>query len=222
MSDVREHWRRERLIAGAYDRAVQSERLAQVLGPIVWRTDTKRLFTRIAELGALPAGTAVLDVPCGGGLAFRGVRREQQLRYVAADISPYMLERARACALRTGLDTIELVEADALALPFDDASFDVCVTLNALHCLPAQRPALVEMRRVLRPGGELRGSAIVDGAGWRQDALIRFYRRIALFGETSTAADLEVWLGDAGFADVTVETSGAMAHFSARLPANAE
>ena len=40
-------------------------------------------------------GSAVLDIPCGGGLAMRGVRNGQRLRYVAADISPDMLDRAR-------------------------------------------------------------------------------------------------------------------------------
>jgi ubiquinone/menaquinone biosynthesis C-methylase UbiE len=44
---------------------------------------------------------------------------------------------------------------------FDDASFDLCVTYNGLHCLPDPRAALGELTRVLKPGGTLRGTSCV-------------------------------------------------------------
>jgi SAM-dependent methyltransferase len=215
MADVREYWRSERIVAAAYDTAVEHEHVAAVLARLVWGTDLRPFFKTVAELGDLPDDTTVLDVPCGGGVAFRGLRPEQQLRYVAADISPYMLERARRQAEQRGLGWLEYVEADALALPFADGEFDVVVTFNGLHCLPEQRPALAEMARVLRPGGELRGSAIVEGSGLRQDAIIRLYRRPGIFGQTSSAAQLEAWLREVGFDDVVIETSGAFARFRA-------
>ena len=48
----------------------------------------------IARLAEAPDGTVILDVPCGGGVAFRGLRPGQRVRYVAADLSPVMLGRA--------------------------------------------------------------------------------------------------------------------------------
>jgi len=71
------------------------------------------------------------------------------------------------------LDAIEFVEADVTALQFDDASFDLCVTYNGLHCLPDPRAALAELARVLRPGGTLRGTSCVKGRGARKDVLDR-------------------------------------------------
>ena len=49
-------------------------------------------------------------------------------------------------------DAIEFVEADVTALQFADASFDLCVTYNGLHCLPDPHAALGELTRVLKPG----------------------------------------------------------------------
>ena len=102
----------------------------------------------------------ILDVPCGGGVAFRGLRPGQRVRYVAADLSPLMLGRARAEAKRRDLHQIEFTEADVEALPFKDASFDLCVSCTGLHCFP-DPAAVSEIARVLRPGGVLRGTTLV-------------------------------------------------------------
>ena len=54
------------------------------------------LYAAAAEIGTLPAGSRVLDVPCGGGVALRGLVPGQGIEYVAADIAPTMLERTMA------------------------------------------------------------------------------------------------------------------------------
>jgi ubiquinone/menaquinone biosynthesis C-methylase UbiE len=218
VADVRESWRTERINAAVYDAGVERERVARLMGGLIWGTDTRRMFASIDELGSEADGTAILDLPCGGGLALRGLRPEQAVRYVAADISPYMLERAGRQAARRGLDRVEFVEADAMALPFENGSFDLCLSYNGLHCLPEQQPALAEIARVLRPAGRLRGTAVVNGRGLRQDALIQLFRRASAFGETTTAAELRLGLEDAGLENISVEASGALAHFSARQP----
>ena len=216
---MRQSWRTGRLNAIAYDFVVERERLARVGGALLWGTDTRRLAAEIERLGRVPAGRAVLDVPCGGGLAFRGLRPDQGVRYVAADLSPVMLDRARAEAERRRLPEIEFVEADVESLPFEDASFDLCVTLNSLHCFPDPAAALAEMARVLRPGGELRGTTVVNGAGRRQDAAIRLFRRAGAFGPGGALAEYERWLRGAGLAEVAADRSGALAYLSARRPA---
>src|ERR1700680_1186655 len=164
MIDVTQRWRSERVTAAIYDAGVKHEHVATVGARAMWGADMRRLFAEIARLADVPVGTSVLDIPCGGGLAFRGLRSGQAVHYVAADISPYMLTRARREAGRRGVqDAIEFVQADVTALQFPDASFDLCVTYNGLHCLPDPRAALGELARVLKPGGRLGGAWGVRG-----------------------------------------------------------
>jgi ubiquinone/menaquinone biosynthesis C-methylase UbiE len=213
-ADAKERWRSGWLDAVVYDSGVERERVARVFGRLMWGYDTRLLFAEIERLGELPDGASVLDAPCGGGLAFRGLRPGQRLRYVAADISPVMLRRARRQAERRGLaGAIELVEADVEALPFGDGEFDLCLTLNSLHCLPDPGRALAEMARVLGPGGTLRGTTAIIGEGTRYDRLIALYRRTGTFGAVPSAEDLRNSLLAAGFTDVALRAAGAIAFF---------
>jgi SAM-dependent methyltransferase len=214
--DLRERWRTGFIEASAYDWAVEHERVAGVLGRLIWGTDTGAFYRDIARLAQLPAGASVLDIPCGGGVAFRGLRPEQDLRYVAADLSRVMLRRARAEAARRGIDWIEFVEADVEALPFAEGSFELCLTYTGLHCFPDPAAAVAEMARVLRPGGELRGTSVVKAAGVRQDAFVRVMRLGGVFGPGQTLAELRSSLADAGLVKVTVSRNGALAYLSAR------
>ena len=211
------HWRHHRLIPAVYDFAVERERIARPAGRLLWGADVRALHDSFGELARLPRGAAVLDVPCGGGVAFRGVPRGAGLRYAAADLSPLMLARARAEARRRGLD-VALTHASVDRLPYADGAFDLCVTYNGLHCLPDPAAAVAEMARVLRPGGVLRGSAVVTGAGPRQDLLIALLRALGDFGAPGSLADLRGWLDTAGLDTAEVTVTGALACFSAVKP----
>ncbi len=215
MPDLRERWRTSLIEATTYDWAVEHEHIAGLLGRLIWGTDTSVFYRDIARLTELPAGTRVLDIPCGGGVAFRGLRPEQELDYVAADLSPVMLRRARAEADRRGLLWIDFVEADVEALPFEDRSFDLVVTYTGLHCFPDPLVAIAEMARVLRPGGELRGTSVIRRAGLRQDAFVRLMQMGGMFGPGQTLAELETSLADAGLVKVSTSRNGALAYFSA-------
>ena len=76
-------------------------------GGALWRagigSDLGRLYAAAAEIGRQPAGARILDVPCGGGVALRGLRPGQGVEYVAADIAPAMLDRTLAAARRRGV-----------------------------------------------------------------------------------------------------------------------
>ena len=216
MPDLRERWRTSFIEATTYDWAVEHEHVAGVLGRLIWGTDTSAFYRDIARLSDLPAGTKVLDIPCGGGVAFRGLRPQQKLDYVAADLSPVMLRRARSEADRRGLDWIGFTEADVESLPFEDRSFDLVVTYTGLHCFPDPPAAIAEMARVLQPGGELRGTSVIKRAGLRQDAFVRLMQIGGVFGPGQTLAEVETSLADAGLVKVTVSRIGALAYFSAR------
>jgi ubiquinone/menaquinone biosynthesis C-methylase UbiE len=219
MIDVTEKWRTERVTVAIYDAGVKHASVARIGAWAMWGSDLRPMFTDIARLADLPVGASVLDIPCGGGLAFRGLRAGQIVQYVAADISPYMLQRARLEAGRRGVqDAIKFVEADVTALQFPDASFDLCLTYNGLHCLPDPRAALGELSRVLRPGGTLRGTSCVRGRGPRKDAIIAMSRRAGAFGNPPHTGEIEKWLTEFGLDVVTLERSGAIEFFEARLP----
>ncbi len=153
-----------------------------------------------AEVDAVRAwvtGKEVLEVGCGTGLI---LERLAQLahRAVGVDLSPGMLEHARA----RGLD---VHEASATELPFEDASFDAAVSFKVLAHVEQIAVAMGEMGRVVRPGGRVMaefynrrsmralvksvvspGSIGKDGAINESDVFTRF----------DTIADIEAYLPD--------------------------
>jgi SAM-dependent methyltransferase len=101
------------------------------------------------------AGARVLDGGCGTGEAVaRLAARFDEASFVGIDLEAPHLDRARArCAAFGGRTTFEV--GDALALAFDDATFDLAISRHVLQAVPDARQALAEMVRVLRPGGRL-------------------------------------------------------------------
>jgi SAM-dependent methyltransferase len=218
MADVSGTWNASaigRFGGAAYDFVAEREWLARPGGFALWGTDTRVLFENMRKLGDLPDGSAVLDVPCGGGVALRGLRARQQVRYVAADISSDMLARARRKAAAIGRDDIEFTEANIERLRFGDGEFDFCMCFNGLHCLPNPAAAVREISRCLAPGGRLIGDSVVRGAGWRQDLIIGAFQRAGLFGPGGSVDDLHDWLTGAGLRIDFLRQSGALVHFGA-------
>ncbi|WP_027345284.1 class I SAM-dependent methyltransferase [Hamadaea tsunoensis] len=98
------------------------------------------------------AGRRVLELGCGAAAAARWLVA-QGAEVVALDLSGGMLRHAREAADATGLRPA-LVQADALALPFGDAAFDiVCTAFGAIPFVDDSALAMREVFRVLRPGG---------------------------------------------------------------------
>lgn len=197
-----------------YDFTVQRERLARPAARALWGADIGPIYDDIRALGELPAGTSVLDAPCGGGLALRGLRPGQDVRYVSADLSTVMLTRARRRAADLGLSGVEFVEANIEALPFADGEFDVAVCFNGLHVLPNPAVAVRELARCLTPGGRLVGDTIVNGVSRRFDRTFAIMRRTGLLGPTGTAEELRGWFADAGLTAIRLTRSGPIVHFT--------
>lgn len=99
------------------------------------------------------AGQRVLDVACGSGnVSIAAARRGAVVTGI--DFVPALLERAQERAAAEWLE-IDLREADAESLPFDDASFDVVLSGFGVMYAPDQERAAAELLRVLRPGGTI-------------------------------------------------------------------
>lgn len=212
-----EAWRGNHPWAAVYDHIVERPALGGLLWKVGMGSSLAKLYAAAAEIGRLPDGAAVLDIPCGGGVALRGLRGDQRARYVAADIAPAMLERTRREAARRGvLDQLELAEADAAALPFDDATFDLVVAFTSLHCFPDPARAVKELARVLKGGARITGSAFLTDAGLRYRPVIVAGRAAGLLGPSGTTSDLRRWLAWAGMEEVELDRSGALTYFTGR------
>jgi SAM-dependent methyltransferase len=201
-----------------YDFFVERESLARLAGRIAFGTDTSLLYSAIDAVGQLPDGSAVLDIPTGGGVALRGVRPGQRIRYVAADIAPEMLARTERVARERGLDQVEVQSADVEKLPFEDGEFDLVQSFAGLHCFPNPRKAVLEIARVVKAGGRFAGSVFLTDTGLRYKAAIVGGRLSGVMGPSGSRADLDRWLHDAGFRNVRIEMSGAIGYFNATKP----
>ena len=130
----------------------------------------RRWRERTVERAELDPGDAALDVCCGtGDLAFELARRAgSDGRVVGCDFSERMLELARAKdeelrlvagpesnGSRSGLAPVEFEWADALDLPYADASFDAVTAGFGVRNLADLEAGLAELARVLKPGGRL-------------------------------------------------------------------
>ena len=100
----------------------------------------------------LDAGTRLLDVGCGTGLLLARLAERSPFRELTGlDLSPGMVARARARLPAS----VRLLVGDAETLPFPPGSFDVIVSVSSFHYWQVPAHGLVELRRVLRPGGHL-------------------------------------------------------------------
>jgi ubiquinone/menaquinone biosynthesis C-methylase UbiE len=206
-------WDEDPLWAGIYDWTVEHPGPGGALWRVGIGSDLRRLYAAAAEIGRQSAGSAVLDVPCGGGVALRGLRPGQGVRYVAADIAQPMLDRTMAAARERHVAAqVEPVLADVGQLPFGDGEFDLVVSFTGLHCFPDPELAVREIARVLQPGGVLTGSALLNDTGLRYLPLRQAGRLAGLLGPSATTTELRTWLAATGFVEVDVSLSGAMAY----------
>src|SRR4030095_1678762 len=100
------------------------------------------------------SGLRALDLATGtGDIAFACA--ERGARVVGLDITKRMIELARDKASARAMPAMHLLVGDMLALPFPEASFDLVTTGYGLRTGPARAVAIAEIRRVLKPGGQM-------------------------------------------------------------------
>lgn len=110
---------------------------------------TSQATRKLLDAAGTKKGLRVLDVATGPGYV-AGVAATREAQVVGVDLSPAMLALARQ-----HYPAVELKEADAAALPFEDGSFDIVVMNFGLPHFAYPERALAEAQRVLRAGGRI-------------------------------------------------------------------
>lgn len=108
---------------------------------------------RLVRFAGIRRGDRVLDVGSGTGVAAVTAARKGA-HVTGSDLTPELIEQAKENAHISGVD-VEWRVADAEALPFDDAAFDVVTSQFGHMFAPRPEVALAEMLRVLKPGGTI-------------------------------------------------------------------
>ncbi|HEX4814560.1 MAG TPA: methyltransferase domain-containing protein [Nonomuraea sp.] len=160
----------------------------------------------ISGLGAKP-GDRVLDIGCGNGNPALRLVRARDVDVVGITISETQVAQARKRAAEAGLgDRARFQYADAMSMPFPEASFDAAWAIESMLHMPDRGHVLAETARVLRPGGRLaiadvmeRGPVTPEGR-----AVLDHIRTTYKIKSLSTVAEYREHLARHGFADVEI------------------
>jgi ubiquinone/menaquinone biosynthesis C-methylase UbiE len=153
----------------------------------------------LLDAARVTADDTVLDVACGPGIVAAAFAREAR-HVTGIDLTPEMIELARARCADAGLGNVSFDVGDGERLPYDDASFSLVVCRYALHHMPDPAGVIAEIARVCAPGGRV---AIADMiVGDDPQAAARFNQaeiaRDPSHARSMTAGEILELLRDAG------------------------
>jgi SAM-dependent methyltransferase len=199
------------------DAALRTPKIAEtyesILVPSIFAPWAQEILERARPIGP---SDRVLDLGCGTGIVARLLRDRlgAGTRLTGVDASAEMIAHARTLA-----PEIDWREANAMKLPFADASFELVASQQMLQFVPDPAAALREIRRVLAPGGRL------VAATWRPRRELPLFDLLGQIAERHLGvanekrfllgdeALLRGLLDDAGFADVRIEVVTRMDRF---------
>ena len=144
---------------------------------IVWNMDGEKNLRYLERaLSGVPEDFSgkLLEVPVGTGVLTMPVYRElPKAEITCLDYSLDMMAAAQERAKKAGIANVRFVQGDVGALPFEDESFDIVLSLNGFHAFPDKEAAYRETFRVLKRGGTFCGCFYIRGGCRRTDWFIR-------------------------------------------------
>jgi len=194
----------KRIVGGAYS-AIADNIYEPLVVQGAFRVFGKHLHDTIKLRGRraadLAAGKPILDMPVGTGYFILDTAAQHDGVVVGVDIAEGMVLEAKAAAKRAGVTNLVALRGDAHRLPFETGSFAVVLCWNGLQVIPGIEPTVVELARVLAPGGTMfvstvnlpLGDALSDRAGRRMPPIFsgrrRFERALTDSGLRVTAVE---------------------------------
>ena len=172
------------------------EQMSRWVEAMYMTEDAARRRRAVLEALGPSSGERVIDIGTGPGFLAREMadRVGHTGEVLGVDMSEPMLQLARErCA---GLSQVRFESADATRLPAPDARFDVAASVQVFEYVVDVEAALVEMHRILRPGG--RGAIVTTDwrtLAWNSSDEGRMQRVMGAFAEHCAHQDLPRWLG---------------------------
>jgi cyclopropane fatty-acyl-phospholipid synthase-like methyltransferase len=183
---------------------VRRDAFGEDIGQNSWLTADE--LARFASLLGLHPSSELLDVGCGSGGPALWLVRHTRCRVTGIELYEEAVETANRQAAEVGLQaSASFVRADASQrLPFDDASFDALVCVDAINHLPNRPNLFADWRRVLRPRGRLlfTDPLVVTGPLGSDEIAVRTSIGYGLF---MPKGENERLLGEAGMTVIKVE-----------------
>ena len=144
---------------------------------LVWNMDGEKNLQYLEQaLSGVPVDFSgkLLEVPVGTGVLTMPVYRDlPKADITCLDYSADMMATAQKRAETAGIKNITFRQGDVGALPFEDESFDLVLSLNGFHAFPDKEAAYRETFRVLKPGGVFCGCFYIRGGCARTDWFIK-------------------------------------------------
>lgn len=158
-------------------------------------------------IAALSPGERVLDLGSGGGIdCFLAAKRVgAKGKVIGVDMTPEMLQRARAAAQRMKVTNVEFRLGEIEHLPLADGSVDVVLSNCVVNLSPDKEQVFREAFRVLGKGGRLAISDVVATAPMPASLLAHGATLSGCVSGATPVAQLEAMLKAAGFIDVNVD-----------------
>jgi len=220
--EIRESYKTLGNIGGVYDGIItRSTPLGKLMDSLIWGLDASLAAKWIDDaLSPIPTDFtgSLLEVPVGTGVLTMPVYRKlPHAKITCLDYSAGMMENARKRAGAMGISNVSFMQGDVGALPFQDESFDIVLSLNGFHAFPDKDAAFHETARVLKKGGIFCGCFYIKEEFQRTDWFVKhLYVPKGFFTPPfETKASLEARLRDL-YTEVSVHTVKAEGIFRCR------
>ena len=176
--EIRESYKALGDMGNLYDGIItRSTAVGKLMDSLIWGLDKEGAAKWINDaLAPIPENFSgsLLEVPVGTGVLTMPVYASlPEASVTCLDYSADMMGHAEKRASALGISNVSFVQGDVGALPFEDESFDIVISLNGFHAFPDKEAAYSETFRVLKKGGTFCGCFYIAGEFPRTDWFVK-------------------------------------------------